>query len=71
LKSCALHSASNSGICGSADVPDHILEKCESQDPKFYKEYLKLMKEEPKRLMPDEMEKLITSDRSHIQTSFE
>ena len=35
LESCALHRESNGGTCGVVDDSVRILEKCESQDPKF------------------------------------
>jgi ferredoxin-fold anticodon binding domain-containing protein len=49
-----------------ADDPVRILGKGESQDQKFQKQYLKLIDEEPTRVMPDEMEKLVENFRAIV-----
>jgi hypothetical protein len=48
------------GTRGSADNPVRILGKRESQDPEFQKGYLKLIDKESTRVMPNEMEKLVS-----------
>jgi hypothetical protein len=59
LKNCALYPESSGGTCGVADDAVRILGKVESQDPEFQKVYLKLIDEEPTRVMPNDMEKLV------------
>jgi hypothetical protein len=58
--SCALNPEPNVGTCGPPTM--RFLGKRESKDPEFQKQYLnlKLIDEEPTRVMPNEMEKLVS-----------
>jgi hypothetical protein len=54
MKRCALHPKSS-----GADGPVRILERLRARIPEFQKVYLELIDEEPTRVMPNEMEKLV------------
>ena len=54
MKRFALHPKSS-----GADGPVRILERLRARIPEFQKVYLELIDEEPTRVMPNEMEKLV------------
>jgi hypothetical protein len=54
MKRCPLHPKSS-----GADGPVRILERLRARIPEFQKVYLELIDEEPTRVMPNEMEKLV------------